>query len=754
MNADLLTLIWVQSAILLGLAWVACRIAKAPAVRQWVCRGALLGAVVLALGAPLGSLRKTPAAQLPFKPIVLHLPQPAVSLAVRDRPISVPANRQVVAREPRAPAIAGRPDGRGTNWAVCFAVAWALGSLMLTLEAGIGLVLLLLLRLRSKPCMDRRVLATAEICLRKVRLRTLELRLRDGDGQPFVAGVFRPVLYITAAWVSGLSDQCMEAFLCHEAAHVARHDVGWSAFYRLARIALWPQPFVWLVAAPMNLAAEELCDRSVIDAGAEPATYADGLLRLVESGAGEAHLVRYGFGIAHSKGAVAKRLEAIMAGAGTRTPFWTKFTLLASMCVVMALSAVVFAVPHGVSPAPSPPKLQRPTSNGWLPGRPAPMSGPSHGSHPAFERIRVVNADGNPLPRGRAWVIYSPDDPKKLVREVAIRKGAMRVDFRGYDGTVIVLVEAPGCGLTFERRAPGVRPVADLVMRRPAQVKGRLLTPEGRPAAGVNICAEAIWDGPARGPNAPELEIVNGWVGPQLWSRFRAVTDRNGDYSIGGLPRRARVELCPERLSDVQPADVSQLEIGDGEVTMARAMRLTWIGAIDGRVTMDGKPVAGAQVECLTPGSRTSTATAPDGSYDFPRLPVGRYVIALDLTPPLGERATARAYEGVDLHRGERKNGLDFALVPGAVVKGRLTYADGRAASDLEVAVRGPAHPDNMGGAPDLDWTQTAKTDRDGRYAVRVPPGKQRIYVPMYPFRGRYVTVRDGEVRVLDFEVP
>jgi len=61
-----LCLVWVQSAVLLGLACVACRFSKPAIVRQWVCRASLVGVAALVLIGPLGALRSKPIAALPF----------------------------------------------------------------------------------------------------------------------------------------------------------------------------------------------------------------------------------------------------------------------------------------------------------------------------------------------------------------------------------------------------------------------------------------------------------------------------------------------------------------------------------------------------------------------------------------------------------------------------------------------------------------------------------------------------------------
>ena len=105
------------------------------------------------------------------------------------------------------------------------------------------------------------------------------------------------------------------------------------------------------------------------------------------------------------------------------------------------------------------------------------------------------------------------------------------------------------------------------------------------------------------------------------------------------------------------------------------------------------------------------------------RLPAGVYNVIPDLRGPLADEVTAVAHEAVTLTAGHREGGVDFDLIPGVVVDGRVVDHAGKPMAQVFVGVYGPAHP--MSSA----WVQAVHTDKDGRYRFRVPAGKQHIYL-------------------------
>ena len=106
--------------------------------------------------------------------------------------------------------------------------------------------------------------------------------------------------------------------------------------------------------------------------------------------------------------------------------------------------------------------------------------------------------------------------------------------------------------------------------------------------------------------------------------------------------------------------------------------------SIRGRVTygLTGKPAAGVKVGAQGMGPRAAERDAisdANGEYRLTQLGSGAGNVALDLR---GEGApwTARAHEGVYLRSGERLACVDFQLIHGAVITGKVVAADKRGA--------------------------------------------------------------------------
>jgi hypothetical protein len=113
-------------------------------------------------------------------------------------------------------------------------------------------------------------------------------------------------------------------------------------------------------------------------------------------------------------------------------------------------------------------------------------------------------------------------------------------------------------------------------------------------------------------------------------------------------------------------------------------------GSVSGRVTVDGKPKSGIEIEAQPLGltSRsvvkpwTSATTDEDGRFLLTGLEPGRYrVVHRSRIHFSAGRARFRQWpEGKDLilAEGEAVEGIDFALETGGIITGRVTDAEGR----------------------------------------------------------------------------
>ena len=100
--------------------------------------------------------------------------------------------------------------------------------------------------------------------------------------EPGVFGIFRPVLLLPAGIQRRLSPAQLEAVLAHELCHVRRRDNLAGAIHMLVECLFWFHPLVWWIGTRLVEDRELACDEEVVSRGADPASYAEGILKVCE----------------------------------------------------------------------------------------------------------------------------------------------------------------------------------------------------------------------------------------------------------------------------------------------------------------------------------------------------------------------------------------------------------------------------------------------------------------------------------------
>jgi protocatechuate 3,4-dioxygenase beta subunit/thiol-disulfide isomerase/thioredoxin len=370
---------------------------------------------------------------------------------------------------------------------------------------------------------------------------------------------------------------------------------------------------------------------------------------------------------------------------------------------------------------------------------------------------RVLTPEGTPVKGAPVfWTDRIGIETRVLASVKSDDAGAYRFDNatqlrkKGEYSQLVALVD--GWGLTY-RRVPPDQNALDIRLEPATRLRIAFLDPEGKPTADLPVSASLLVAEEAGFCTIP-MELVE---------RFEARTDGKGIATIDNLPRGYRL------LPAVRDAQFAQLDSKDwipltaSPETQAKAIRLKPGASLRGCVTFgpSRKPVAGIRVGAQGIdglGGWGETVTGADGSYHLPQLGPGAYNVALDLTGELANCWTARAHERLLLRPGEHLNGIDFRLIRGAVLTGRVLAADnGAPIVGLGVTVYSPAHP--RSGA----WSQGALTGPDGRYTLRVPGGKQHLFLHpsatppgffLPPRKEHDLTVREGETVFVDFRLP
>jgi len=98
--------------------------------------------------------------------------------------------------------------------------------------------------------------------------------------EPGLVGILRPIIMLPQGIEQQLSPAELKAILAHELCHWRRNDNLLAAIHMLVEALFWFFPLVWWLGARLNAERERACDESVVAAGNDPETYAEGILKV------------------------------------------------------------------------------------------------------------------------------------------------------------------------------------------------------------------------------------------------------------------------------------------------------------------------------------------------------------------------------------------------------------------------------------------------------------------------------------------
>jgi hypothetical protein len=153
-------------------------------------------------------------------------------------------------------------------------------------------------------------------------------------------------------------------------------------------------------------------------------------------------------------------------------------------------------------------------------------------------------------------------------------------------------------------------------------------------------------------------------------------------------------------------------------------------GSISGKVTVKGKGVAGVSVCARAPqsGGRPDRAlvaeTDDQGNYRLSNVALGEYEVI-----PASPQFALIGFETIKrvlLSEGEAVQNIDFALVRGGVITGKVVDAEGRPVIEemIEIVVAEGANGQVM---VQLNPSSPATDDRGVYRAYGLPPGKYKV---------------------------
>ncbi|MFC4160673.1 cytochrome c oxidase assembly factor Coa1 family protein [Chitinimonas lacunae] len=110
--------------------------------------------------------------------------------------------------------------------------------------------------------------------------RAVRVLLSPDAGMPCTANAWRPLVWLPARMLTGLSQDQLEAVIAHELAHIRRLDWLWNGLQCAIEAILFYHPAVWWLSRQIRKDREHACDDLAVAACADPIALAEALLSL------------------------------------------------------------------------------------------------------------------------------------------------------------------------------------------------------------------------------------------------------------------------------------------------------------------------------------------------------------------------------------------------------------------------------------------------------------------------------------------
>jgi len=505
---------------------------------------------------------------------------------------------------------------------------------------------------------------------------------------------------------------------------------------------------VWWSKARQGQFAELACDDWVLASGIDGADYADSLLKLVP---GRSHAMA--LAAVSSRGGLVARVRHILDDRRSSPRTGSAWTLACGTVAATAVAAIALS------------------QEGARVEMKAESANAASDSKERTAKGQVLGPDRKPVPGAKIyWIAHRKhrmpivalprDDDRSFISQPAILGQAVadangrfeskvrydHEDIYEMDGVFASLAfVAPGLSIT-HIGFPADRDSQEFTIRMPAEkvITGRLLAPDGKPAAGVRVTLDAINDdvegqrqGLFVGPTDRDDSI------PEFWPKA-ILTDADGRFTLRGVPRGVYATLS-FRNQDYALDEVTVSTRTDGKISnLMKAFEIVPVKPdfsyalkparpVVGRVTdkATGKPLAGIAVEMIPMrahgGQSFRGRTDADGRYRISGHWTDR-TYHTTVFPP----ANSGYLDATDVQQGWPAGGKelvkDFALTKSQVVTGRVIDEATKQPIAGAALVYQPElkNPNNDG---KHDFRNPTVTDEEGRFSITVLPGSGALSV-------------------------
>lgn len=227
------------------------------------------------------------------------------------------------------------------RWSAWLVNVWLSGVIVLSLRLAAGWVVLTRLRRRCLPP-DYQMQQLIQRLSQKMQLPSPRIGFSERAVGAMVLGLWRPMIIVPSAWVLEMSPATLEAILCHELAHLRRHDL-WVLWLQRALETVWFfHPAVWWLSARVRYHRECCCDDLAVRATGQPVDYA----KMLEQVAARSQRLRTPLLAAEISGKgkmmILRRVEQVLGlmpkGQEAESGAWLFLSLIVTSSLVIGLN--------------------------------------------------------------------------------------------------------------------------------------------------------------------------------------------------------------------------------------------------------------------------------------------------------------------------------------------------------------------------------------------------------------------------------
>jgi protocatechuate 3,4-dioxygenase beta subunit len=331
----------------------------------------------------------------------------------------------------------------------------------------------------------------------------------------------------------------------------------------------------------------------------------------------------------------------------------------------------------------------------------------SHMAHADLVKGKVLDPDGKAVPHARVFIGTGDGWTTKWQMLRADENGAWQIELEAATedsfGRALAISEKPNMTL-----APAYKTLDQseniLQLQRGQSIAGRVLDGSDQPVPNARVRLEGAYRPHGDAGGFKQFFWLRG---SPLEDEYSVLTDAAGHFSIGGVPEGTRANLC---LDDAHLVRIRRsFAIGENALLKARP-RATIVGRV---VDKNGAPVSGILVYARPQEMHSDTEIATTdaaGHYELTGLATGAFTI---YAAQHNERI-ALPLEGVAVREGETSRAADLVFTSGALVMGQVLDENGMPVFRAQVGASR---------MPQAGIGHSVRTDREGRYRLRVAPG-------------------------------